>query len=108
MKWYQKLHWQIIIGLFAGLLWGLLSSAVGINEFTSDYIRPFGDIFVQLLKLIAVPLILVSLVVGVASLNDMTKLSIREVRVSSGSVPPGFITLTTVSPMRMAITLVKT
>src|SRR5690625_5624738 len=75
MKWYQKLHWQIIIGLFAGLLWGLLSSAVGINEFTSDYIRPFGDIFVQLLKLIAVPLILVSLGLVVASLIDRTKLS---------------------------------
>lgn len=75
MKWYQKLHWQIIIGLILGLLWGLLSSSIGINNFTSSYIRPFGDIFIQLLKLIAVPLILVSLIVGVASLNDMTRLS---------------------------------
>lgn len=75
MKWYKKLHWQIIIGLILGLLWGLFSSMVGLNEFTSYYIRPFGDIFITLLKLIAVPLVLVSLVVGVSSLNDMTKLS---------------------------------
>ncbi|MEX0660250.1 MAG: dicarboxylate/amino acid:cation symporter [Balneolaceae bacterium] len=75
MKWYKKLHWQIIIGMILGLLWGLLSSILGFNEFTTDYIRPFGTIFINLLKLIAVPLVLASLVVGVASLNDITKLS---------------------------------
>lgn len=75
MKWYRKLHWQIIIGLILGLIWGLLSSLAGFNDFTSNYIRPFGDIFITLLKLIAVPLVLASLVVGVTSLNDMTKLS---------------------------------
>jgi len=75
MKWYQKLHWKIIIGLILGLLWGLFSSMVGWNQFTVDYVRPFGTIFVDLLKLIAVPLVLASLVVGVASLNNMAKLS---------------------------------
>lgn len=75
MKWYKKLHWQIIIGMILGILWGLFSSVLGFNEFTSDYIRPFGTIFINLLKLIAVPLVLASLVVGVASLNDITKLS---------------------------------
>ncbi len=75
MKWYKKLHWQIIIGMVLGLIWGLFSSVVGLNEFTSDFIRPFGDIFITLLKLIAVPLVLASLVVGVSNLNDMTQLS---------------------------------
>lgn len=75
MKWYQKLHWQIIIGLILGLIWGLFSSVVGLNDFTSAYIRPFGDVFITMLTLIAVPLVLASLVVGVSSLNDMTKLS---------------------------------
>ncbi|MTI87825.1 MAG: dicarboxylate/amino acid:cation symporter [Balneolaceae bacterium] len=75
MKWYKKLHWQIIIGLVLGLLWGLMSSLVGLNEFTSDYIKPFGTIFISMLKLIAMPLVLVSLVVGVTSLNDTTQLS---------------------------------
>lgn len=75
MKWYKKLHWQIIIGMVLGLIWGLFSSVVGLNEFTSGYIRPFGDVFITMLQLIAVPLVIASLVVGVASLNDMTKLS---------------------------------
>ncbi|MCC5942053.1 MAG: dicarboxylate/amino acid:cation symporter [Balneolaceae bacterium] len=75
MKWYKKLHWQIIIGMILGLLWGLFASVIGLIDFTQDYIRPFGTIFIDLLKLIAVPLVLVSLVVGVASLNDVTKLS---------------------------------
>jgi proton glutamate symport protein len=75
MVWYKKLHWQIIIGLVLGLIWGLISSATGTADFTANYIRPFGTIFVDLLKLIAVPLILASLVVGITSLNDMAKLS---------------------------------
>lgn len=94
-KWYKKLHWQIIIGMIAGLLWGLLSSVVGINEFTADYIKPFGTIFITLLKLIAVPLVLVSLVVGVTSLNDTTKLS------RMGGKTVGIYAITTV----LAITL---
>lgn len=75
MSWYRQLHWQIIIGLTLGLVWGLLSTQVGFNEFTIDYIKPFGTIFVNLLKLIAVPLVLASLIVGVANLNDINKLS---------------------------------
>ncbi|MEX1062961.1 MAG: cation:dicarboxylase symporter family transporter, partial [Balneolaceae bacterium] len=75
MKWYKKLHWQIIIGLISGLIWGLISSAAGFTDFTVNYIRPFGTVFVNLLKLIAIPLVVTSLVVGVTSLNDMTKLS---------------------------------
>lgn len=73
--WYKKLHWQIIIGLVLGLIWGLVSSVVGLNDFTTDYIKPFGTIFINLLKLIAVPLVLASLIAGVTSLNDTTKLS---------------------------------
>ena len=73
--WYKKLHWQIIIGLILGLLWGLVSSVAGLNEFTTNFIKPFGTIFIRLLKLIAVPLVLASLVAGVTSLNDTTKLS---------------------------------
>lgn len=75
MAWYKKLHWKIIFGLILGLLWGLLSSYAGWNEFTINYIRPFGTIFVDLLKLIAIPLILASLIVGISSLNDTAQLS---------------------------------
>ena len=75
MKWYKKLHWQIIIGMILGLFWGLLSGIVGLTDFTSSYVRPVGTIFIDLLKLIAVPLVIASLVVGVSSLNDMARLS---------------------------------
>ncbi|HBQ61459.1 MAG TPA: dicarboxylate/amino acid:cation symporter, partial [Balneolaceae bacterium] len=68
MKWYKKLHWQIIIGLILGLIWGLVANLVGLNEFTTNYIKAIGTIFIKLLVLIAVPLVLVSLVTGVTSL----------------------------------------
>jgi len=75
MKWYKKLHWQIIIGLVLGLIWGLVANLVGLNEFTQEFIKPIGTIFIKLLVLIAVPLVLVSLVTGITSLNDTAKLS---------------------------------
>ncbi len=75
MPWYRKLHWQIIIGLVLGLVYGIVAAILGWGEFTSDWIAPFGTIFINLLKLIAVPLILASLITGVASLSDLRKLS---------------------------------
>jgi len=101
MKWYQKLHWKIIIGLILGLVWGLLSSLLNWNEFTVDYIGPFGTIFVNLLKLIAVPLVLASLVVGVSSLNDMTKLS------RMGGKTIGIYLITTVLAITIGLTIVN-
>ncbi|GIV60220.1 MAG: glutamate:proton symporter [Rhodothermaceae bacterium] len=75
MPWYKKLHWQIIIGLVLGLLFGIVAAAAGWSRFTDHWIAPFGDIFINLLKLIAVPLILASLITGVASLSDLKRLS---------------------------------
>lgn len=75
MVWYKKLHWQIVIGLVLGLLYGIIAAAAGWLEFTSNWIAPFGTIFLNLLKLIAVPLIIASLITGVASLSDLKKLS---------------------------------
>ena len=69
------LHWQIIIGLFLGLLYGIISIHNGYETFTSNWITPFGTIFINLLKLIAMPLVLGSLVTGVASLSNVKKLS---------------------------------
>ena len=69
------LHWKIIIGMILGVVFGLLSIILGLDQFTSDWIKPFGTIFINLLKLIAVPLVFASLIKGVASLSDISKLS---------------------------------
>ncbi len=75
MPWYKKLHWQIITGLILGLIFGVAAAALGWSDLTSNWIAPFGTIFINSLRLIAVPLILASLITGVASLSDIKKLS---------------------------------
>ena len=69
------LHWKIIIGMVLGVLYGLLASKMGWVDFTNDWIKPWGKIFINLLKLIAVPLVFASLIKGVSSLSDISKLS---------------------------------
>ncbi len=68
------LHWKIIIGLILGVIWALLSSQLGWSAFTLNWIAPFGTIFINLLKLIAVPLVLFSIISGVAGLGDPSSL----------------------------------
>ncbi|MFC7357150.1 dicarboxylate/amino acid:cation symporter [Jejudonia soesokkakensis] len=68
------LHWKIIIGLILGVLWALVSSKLGWSQFTIDWIAPFGTIFINLLKLIAVPLVLFSVISGVANIGDPASL----------------------------------
>jgi Na+/H+-dicarboxylate symporter len=68
------LHWKIIIGLIAGIIYSLVSSSLGWNNFTQNWIDPFGTIFIRLLKFIAVPLVLFSIIGGVAGLPDPSKL----------------------------------
>jgi Na+/H+-dicarboxylate symporter len=69
------LHWQIIIGLILGVLFGILAAVNQWADFTQDWIAPFGTIFVNLLRLIAVPLVMASLISGIASLHDLHQLS---------------------------------
>ena len=68
------LHWRILIGMFLGLLFGFAMTFVtGGKEIVADWINPFGTIFVKLLKLIAIPLILASLIKGISDLKDISK-----------------------------------
>ena len=70
------LHWKILIGMLLGVLFGVVLSFVeGGDSFIGNFIKPFGTIFINLLKLIAVPLILASLIKGVSDLKDISKLS---------------------------------
>ena len=68
------LHIQIVLGLILGVIWAILSAYFNFSEFTSNWIAPFGDIFIRLLKLIAVPLVLFSIIQGISGLTDIKKL----------------------------------
>lgn len=96
------LHWRIILGMLAGVLFSLalLSTPWGQEKvalqrggqlielsnaavFIANWIKPFGNMFINALKLIAVPLIFASLIKGVADLKDISKLSGMGVRTVS-------------------------
>lgn len=66
---------KILIGMFLGIVWGLVATRTNLEGFTADWIKPWGIIFIKLLKLIAVPIIFISLVKGITSVTDITKLS---------------------------------
>lgn len=96
------LHWQIIIGMVLGVLLGiLLSPFPGGKRFVLDWIAPFGAIFIRLLKLIAIPLIFVSLVKGISDLQDISKfknIGVRTILIYIG---------TTVIAISIGLTLVN-
>jgi len=70
------LHWKILLGMVLGVLLGFAASSIdGGKELVQDWVKPFGTIFINSLKLIAVPLILGSLIKGVSDLKDISKLS---------------------------------
>ena len=69
-----SLHWKIIIGMLIGIAWSILASIFGFSNFTIKWISPFGDIFINLLKLIAVPLVLFSVIKGVSSISNISLL----------------------------------
>jgi Na+/H+-dicarboxylate symporter len=69
-----ELHWQILIGMLLGILFGFAMTQLSWGkEFVNDWIQPLVTIFVKLLKLIAIPLILASLVKGISDLKDISK-----------------------------------
>ncbi|MDX5319453.1 MAG: dicarboxylate/amino acid:cation symporter [Bacteroidota bacterium] len=76
MKRKLPLHVKILLGMVLGLGWGILAVNLGPSwvKLSQDFIHPFGNIFMNLLKLIAIPMILTSLITGIASLNDIGKL----------------------------------
>ncbi len=68
------LHWKILIGMLLGLVFGFIMLQVSWGaSFVESWINPFGTIFIKLLKLIAIPLILASLIKGISDLKDISK-----------------------------------
>lgn len=70
------LHWKILIGMLLGVIFGVLMLQFNYGkDLVVDWIKPLGTIFINALKLIAIPLILASLIKGVSDLKDIAKLS---------------------------------
>lgn len=70
------LHWQILIGIVSGIVTGLIALQFsGGTGIVTDWIKPFGTIFINLLKLIAIPLIITSLIKGISDMKDVSQLS---------------------------------
>jgi Na+/H+-dicarboxylate symporter len=99
------LYLQIIIALILGIIWALLSSYLGWSTFTKNWISPFGDIFIALLKLIAIPLILFSIIggiVGLGSPKDLGKMGLKTLSFYIGTtlmaVTVGLLLVNTITP----------
>jgi len=96
------LHWQILLGMVLGVLVGVLMTTVdGGREIIQDWIKPFGKIFINVLKMIAIPLILAALIKGVSDLKDISKLS------KMGGRTIGIYIVTTVIAVSIGLLLVN-
>ncbi|MGC6502323.1 MAG: dicarboxylate/amino acid:cation symporter [Flavobacteriaceae bacterium] len=96
------LHWKILLGMVFGVLFGLAMAFVEQgDQIVRDFIKPFGTIFINLLKLIAIPLILASLIKGVSDLKDISKLS------TMGGRTVGIYLVTTLVAVTIGLILVN-
>ena len=99
---YIALHWKILIGMLLGIVFGFIMLQVqGGAAFITAWVKPLGTIFVKLLKLIAVPLILASLIKGISDLKDISKFA------SIGIKTIVIYVLTTVIAISIGLTLVN-
>jgi len=98
-----ELHWQIIIGMVLGVLAGFVFNQFSWGaQLVSDWIKPVGTIFVNLLKLIAIPLIIASLIKGITDLKDISKFS------QMGGRTIGIYLVTTIIAISIGLVVVNT
>ncbi len=95
------LYGKILIGMALGMVWGLGATSWGLAEFTAMWIKPWGTIFINALKLIAIPLIIFSLIDGISNLSDVSKLS----RIGGRTI--GLYLATTVLAVTIGLVLVN-
>jgi proton glutamate symport protein len=96
------LHWKIMIGMVMGILFALVMNQWSSGAlWISHWIKPWGTIFINALKLIAVPLILASLIKGVSDLKDVSKLS------KMGGKTIGLYLMTTVIAVSLGLLVVN-
>ena len=97
------MHWKIIIGMILGIIFGFIMNSIdGGRGFVGNWVAPFGKIFINLLKLIAVPLILASLIKGITDLKDISKIK------NMGLRTLGIYMGTTVIAIAIGLALVNT
>tara|TARA_R110001599_G_scaffold81233_4_gene219183 strand:+ start:739 stop:2046 length:1308 start_codon:yes stop_codon:yes gene_type:complete len=96
------LHWKILLGMLLGVVFALIMTNFDFGKtFIKDWIKPFGTIFINSLKLIAIPLILAALIKGVSDLKDISKLS------KMGGRTIGIYIVTTVMAVSIGLVLVN-
>jgi len=96
------LHWRILLGMLLGVVFALIMTNFDFGkDFIKDWIKPFGTIFINSLKLIAIPLILAALIKGVSDLKDISKLS------KMGGRTIGIYIITTVVAVSIGLLLVN-
>ena len=95
------LYVKILAGMVFGILLGAISIYAGFADGIDRWVKPFGEIFMRLLKLIAIPLVMVSLIKGVGNLSDMASLS----RIGLRSI--GIYICTTVLAVVVGLVLVE-
>lgn len=104
LVWYRQLHWQIFLGLFAALVYGLLvRETVGVTQ-AEVYRAPFvflGDVFIRLLMLIIIPLIITSIVTGIQSLKEPAELG------RLGAITMAYYLLTTLAAVCLGLLVVN-
>lgn len=95
------LHWKIIIAMFLGIIWSFMSGELGLAKFTADWIDPFGVIFINCLKFIAIPLVMFCIITGIATLGKETNLG------KMGARTMGFYVFTTMFAITVGLTVVN-
>ena len=95
------LHWKIFIGIIMGIIFGIVATQFNLQSFVKNWISPLGDIFINLLKLIAIPLILASLIKGIADLKDIAKIK------QMGLITVSIYIITTVIAITIGLTVVN-
>ncbi|MCB0540397.1 MAG: dicarboxylate/amino acid:cation symporter [Bacteroidetes bacterium] len=95
------LHWKIIIGMILGIIWAVASTQFGLSLFTINWIAPFGKIFINVLKLIAIPLVLFSVMSGIISIGTPQNLG------KIGVKTLGFYLFSTVIAVSVGLILVN-
>lgn len=75
------LHWKILLGMVLGVVFALIMTNFSWGpDVIGDWVKPFGTIFINSLKLIAIPLILAALIKGISDLKDISSLSKMGIR----------------------------